>query len=411
MKAKNSFKWLTPVLLIVGMLWVAPSLIVGQDQDERQQSETTDSKNQEATGTIELMDANGRKVTARVLLGDSGWGAKLGGRVQQELDIDGGKLLKAKMVGDQILVVDEEGNERVIQPQSTMVTQSQRTVIENGVEETEKIFRKIVVDADGNRYEVEMPKGAIDGLPGVITPQPPLFSWTYTQPQNANRFMIGLLAEPVNESLAAHLNIEENTGLLVTQVMEDSPAAVAGIQKHDILVYAEESGLKSLTDLSQAVEQAGEAEQPLSMILIRRGVEQAIEVKPQLRTESENGFGIEMQEGGVFPFRRQMMFQPRFDFQQIEPGMVLDLEGLSDDETLGSKMQELLQKMLDKPQLGQDADFQTFRDQARQEFEAVRQRAREAAEQSQLQFKQMQEEFQKLRKELELLRRQDDSNN
>lgn len=52
----------------------------------------------------------------------------------------------------------------------------------------------------------------------------------------ASRGRLGLHAEPVPAVLATHLRLKENTGLVVVQVVKDSPAEKAGIKQHDIIL-------------------------------------------------------------------------------------------------------------------------------------------------------------------------------
>src|SRR6476659_10127494 len=46
---------------------------------------------------------------------------------------------------------------------------------------------------------------------------------------------LGIVLGPVDESLAAQLNLQDGVGVLVRAVMPDSPAAKAGVQQHDVI--------------------------------------------------------------------------------------------------------------------------------------------------------------------------------
>ena len=52
---------------------------------------------------------------------------------------------------------------------------------------------------------------------------------------------IGMLGGPATPELRAQLDIPEGQGLLVRQVVPDSPAAKAGLQDFDILLKANDT--------------------------------------------------------------------------------------------------------------------------------------------------------------------------
>src|SRR5205823_1995088 len=65
------------------------------------------------------------------------------------------------------------------------------------------------------------------------------------------KYWIGLLAGaiPADHPLRAHLDLPEHQGLLVANVMPDSPAAKAGLKQHDILLKANNNDLHEMKDL------------------------------------------------------------------------------------------------------------------------------------------------------------------
>src|SRR5262245_15019342 len=59
------------------------------------------------------------------------------------------------------------------------------------------------------------------------------------------KYWIGLLGGPIpaDDALRAHLDLPENQGLRVENVVPDSPAAKAGLKRHDILLRANDQDL------------------------------------------------------------------------------------------------------------------------------------------------------------------------
>eukprot|EP01048_Picozoa_sp_COSAG05_P039507 COSAG05_NODE_19678_length_289_cov_0.815789_1_plen_96_part_11 len=63
--------------------------------------------------------------------------------------------------------------------------------------------------------------------------------------KNANKgFAIGSIYRPVNEAMRSQLGLGDR-GLLVLSVSNDSPAAKAGIEKHDVLIFADDKELET----------------------------------------------------------------------------------------------------------------------------------------------------------------------
>jgi len=79
--------------------------------------------------------------------------------------------------------------------------------------------------------------------------------------------------------------LSENEGLLVEQVLPDSPAAKAGIEQYDVLLKAAGKPLAKIQDLIDAVDAAKEKE--LSLERVHGGKRAEITVKPAKRPESQ----------------------------------------------------------------------------------------------------------------------------
>ncbi|MEM7313166.1 MAG: PDZ domain-containing protein [Planctomycetota bacterium] len=95
-----------------------------------------------------------------------------------------------------------------------------------------------------------------------------------TPPQEPLR--IGVQLEAPSEALRSQLQLFENEGAIVTNVIEDSPAERVGIQEHDILLRADDSRLSDLEDLREAV-QASDGK-PIHMVVMRGGKEVELDV-------------------------------------------------------------------------------------------------------------------------------------
>ncbi len=93
-------------------------------------------------------------------------------------------------------------------------------------------------------------------------------------------YWIGVHCSPLDDDLIAH-QLGVRSGLVIQQVVDDSPADKAGLKEHDILVSVGGKPVESLKVLVTAIEKAkGEA---LKLTVVRKGKRQAVTVSPEKR--------------------------------------------------------------------------------------------------------------------------------
>ena len=103
------------------------------------------------------------------------------------------------------------------------------------------------------------------------------------QPVTPSDYWLGIGFRPLEEALRAQLALPEGQGLLVEQVMPQTPAARAEIKRHDIVLKAGGKPLGEIQDLIDAVDAAKDGK--LSLEIIRGGKPVTIKVKPEKRPE------------------------------------------------------------------------------------------------------------------------------
>ena len=98
-------------------------------------------------------------------------------------------------------------------------------------------------------------------------------------------YWIGLEVEPpsnaLRQKLAGSVKLPEGTGLVIEEVMPDSPAAKAGLKPGDVLLYAGGKPLKERAELSAAIQAVKEGS--LNIGLVRDGKTMKLAVKPARR--------------------------------------------------------------------------------------------------------------------------------
>jgi serine protease Do len=92
-----------------------------------------------------------------------------------------------------------------------------------------------------------------------------------------NRTFLGVAVEDVSPALASHLSIPEGEGLLVEHIAHDSPAAKAGIERHDVLLRVGDQKLYSPEQLVKLIRSQKPGEK-CSIELMRQGKKENVDV-------------------------------------------------------------------------------------------------------------------------------------
>jgi len=166
----------------------------------------------------------------------------------------------------------------------------------------------------------------------------PQFGTEQSQPE-APKYWIGLLAGaiPADHPLQAHLDLPENQGLLVANIVPDSPAAKAGIKKHDILLRANDTDLHEMHDLIEIVLAEGEKKGQITLEAFRHGNRESVFVTPEERPADaqvsvpqggvggfgEGGGGFELPEGLPGELLQQFGERGPFEFRNFGPGVIV----------------------------------------------------------------------------------------
>jgi membrane-associated protease RseP (regulator of RpoE activity) len=150
------------------------------------------------------------------------------------------------------------------------------------------------------------------------------------------KFWIGLVGGPIDADhpLRAHVDIPENQGLLVVNVVPNSPASKAGLKQNDILLRANDNDLSKMEDLVQLVTTEGEKKGQIAIEVLRRGERETVYVTPEERPADaqapQGSFGQAFGPGFAFPgggeipqdLLREFRNLP-FEFRQFGPGVVV----------------------------------------------------------------------------------------
>jgi hypothetical protein len=100
---------------------------------------------------------------------------------------------------------------------------------------------------------------------------------------------IGIVGSPVTPELRAQIDLPEGQGLLVRQVVPDSPAAKAGLKNFDILLRANDTDLADMGDLMELVRTEGQRGGKITLEVLRHGKRETLWITPEARPEKVAG--------------------------------------------------------------------------------------------------------------------------
>jgi membrane-associated protease RseP (regulator of RpoE activity) len=275
----------------------------------------------------------------------------------------------------------------------------------------------------------------------------------------APKYWIGLGGAPITDpALRTHLQLADDVGVLVAEVVPNSPADKAGLRQHDIIVAVNGEPISDLRALQKVVAEGGK--KPIELKIIRLAKEQTIKVTPEERPADapkaapggQAGGLNELQQlfqqgglpGGMRIFGNGMVLGgPAFNVNQMPGGISVSIarEGnepatitvkkgdktwtvKGDDEKalkeLPDDVRPFVEQMLQGTHVGRNGvnfnfgDVQkmlgdlgqgdangNFDQALRERLQAARQRADKASQQMQQRLEQMEKQIQKLQDQLD----------
>jgi membrane-associated protease RseP (regulator of RpoE activity) len=299
-----------------------------------------------------------------------------------------------------IVIVDEHGNKQEIDvsgAKSIIVNRSSKTQVIDGQEERKIVGKAIVVDAQGNKTEIDLGEADIEMdekqsqfemrmvpmMEGVLKERLGALgkggdlNLQLTSP--LAKYFIGVQCTPLDDEQRALLELDDEGGLMVVAVTEESPALGAGIQADDVLLFAGETALTTPEVLIKAVQEAGEKSKEIKLTIIRDGKEQQVSVKPAEREANElEQFNFDF-EGIPQEMQEKIRIAPQI-LEQVGPGIIRAREAMNE---------EIQQQMRN----------------AHEQMQKAHEQMQKANEQMRLQMQELQDQIKQLNKQIEKMNR------
>ena len=234
----------------------------------------------------------------------------------QRVEVSGGTATNVDANGEKTVIeFENEGGDGGVEfPNFEMEMQDVRERILEQIEQIEQIEN---LPGAGIPLRVQGPRMNVAGV--------------FRPVGEVGEYMMGAGVSPVGEVLRRHLRLEENAGLIIESIGANSPATEAGLQRHDILLFADDQSLGTQKELTTAVDLAGEEERSLTLIFIRDGEEQSTEITPKKRPVDR------AKQRGGFP-RVRAMPGGRIDIRQMGPGVILP-------DNMNPRMDEIMEQL------------------------------------------------------------------
>lgn len=98
------------------------------------------------------------------------------------------------------------------------------------------------------------------------------------------RYRIGVTLSEADDTLRAQLRLASGEGLVVTEVLKDSPAAGAGVQLNDVLIVLDGKRLTTVEAINIQIQEI--KDRAVEVRLLRSGKEMAVQVAPRKSTDA-----------------------------------------------------------------------------------------------------------------------------
>ncbi len=114
--------------------------------------------------------------------------------------------------------------------------------------------------------------------------------------EKSGKGWLGVIVKELTPSLREKMKLGNETGLLVSEVVRDSPADDAGLEEGDVIIQFDGKKVEQADDFSRAVRNAG-ADSKVNLIVLREGTRKTMEVmlgkrsRPGYASGFSHGFG------------------------------------------------------------------------------------------------------------------------
>jgi C-terminal processing protease CtpA/Prc len=144
-------------------------------------------------------------------------------------------------------------------------------------------FHELIGNHQGKKIRVRLVR---QGKPKDVTLPVPrarvyaLFEEVDQEVKPQPRYRIGVALAEADDTLRSQLKLAAGEGLVVTSVVDDSPAAKAGIKPHDVLTKLDNRRLSTSDSVNEQIQ--GIKDRQVTLVYLRGGQETSCTIAPQI---------------------------------------------------------------------------------------------------------------------------------
>ncbi len=143
----------------------------------------------------------------------------------------------------------------------------------------------------------------------VTLPQKPQLPQAGVAPARVRATFLGVATEPISPQVAAQLGLEGKGGIVTVGVIDDSPAARVGLQRHDIILKVDDQPVSHPDELRKLI-RTKKAGDEVTLEILREGKPRTIKAKLEER---------EVVDAPAVIGPDQLMLMPPFNFGEGDP--------------------------------------------------------------------------------------------
>jgi len=161
---------------------------------------------------------------------------------------------------------------------------------------------------------------------------------------------LGVQIQDLSEQLSDYFKVKDGNGVLVSEVVEDSPAEKAGLKAGDIITNVDDKDIENAGDLTMTI-RGYEPESKVSVAIIRDGKKKNLEATLGV---SENSFMYKFGDLGEMGEKHKMMLKMHpenlgeFEFHRFPFDQEQFKEQMEDMQKQLQEMKEDLKKLKEK---------------------------------------------------------------
>ncbi|MGQ9672769.1 MAG: PDZ domain-containing protein [Candidatus Aminicenantales bacterium] len=186
---------------------------------------------------------------------------------------------------------------------------------------------------------VEPPQIKPERAPGA--PRAPESRFRFDWPRWEKRKYIGVYLEAINKELLEFFGVKEESGLLVSRVTKDGPAAKAGIRVGDVIVRVDGKKVDSVDELSRIIQDKKKGDQvKIELVRDKKSVTVEVEVDEEERQRLGWDFGLSREAWEDFSRQLEQQYEKSRGLYEE-----LNQESLERMKKMGEELREQVKKL------------------------------------------------------------------